>query len=142
MIIIQLAMHFFQKSSLNTDIQKKYTIFPFLVKYSSPSSNTKRKSFSCLSLNSLFTSFIYLFLAALGLCCGALALLCCTSNLSPVVSRGCSLVVVPHALAAVASPVAEYGRSALRLQQLQRVGQQLKPTGLAAPWHMGSQSRD
>ena len=53
----------------------------------------------------------------------ALALLCCMSNLSlVVVSRGYSLVVAPHALAAVAAPVAEYGLSALRLQQLQRVG--------------------
>lgn len=94
MIIIQLAMHFLQKSSLNTDIQKKICNLPFLGQVFKSFFQYKEKASRCLSLNSLFTLFIYLFLAAPALRCSALALLCCMSNLSlVVVSRGCSLVV-------------------------------------------------
>ena len=59
--------------------------------------------------------FIYLFLAALGLCCCARALSSCGEQ-GPLFTVVCGLLTM------VASPIAEHGLQACGLQQLQHVG--------------------
>ena len=94
-----------------------------------------------LTLFCLIYLFICLFLAALGLHC-------CTRAFSSCGEWGLLFVAVCRLLIAVASLAAEHGLQARGLQQLWLVGsrkqaQQLWPTGLVAPWHMGSsQTRD
>ena len=72
----------------------------------------------------LFVLFIYLFMAALGLCC-------CTWAFSSCREQGLLLVALRRLLIAVASLVAEHGLQARGLQQLWH-------TGLVALWHVGS----
>ena len=97
----------------------------------------KRGSTLCLYfLINLFYLFIYLFLAALGLCC-------CAQAFSSCGERGLLFVVVRGLLTAVASLVAEHRLQAHGLQQLWHVGsraqtQQSWRTGLVAPRHVGS----
>ena len=69
-------------------------------------------------------SFIYLFLAALGLCCCARAFSSCSK-------WGLLFVVVHGLLIVVSSLVAEHGLYACRLQKLWHMG-------LVAPWHVRS----
>ena len=59
-------------------------------------------SLGCFFLFLFFNTFIYLFLAALGLCCCALAFSGCSE-------RGLLFVVVRELLMAVASLVVEHG---------------------------------
>ena len=80
--------------------------------------------------------FIYLFLAALDLCC-------CVQGFSSCGERGLVFVAVCRFLIAVASLVAEHGLQARGLQQLWLAGsraqaQQLWRTGLVALRHVGS----
>ena len=80
--------------------------------------------------------FIYLFMAALGLCC-------CTRAFSSCIDRGLLFVAVRRLLIAVASLVAEHRLQARGLQQLWLAGsraqaQQLWRTGLGTPRHVGS----
>ena len=67
--------------------------------------------------------FIYLFLAALGLCC-------CTLAFSSCGERGLLFVAVCGLLIAVAFLVAEHGLQAHKLQQLQHVGSVVAELGL------------
>ena len=83
-----------------------------------------------------FYLFIYLSLAALGLCC-------CTLAFSSCGKLGLLFFAVRGLLIAVASLVAERGLQQLWLAGSRVQAQQLWHTGLVAPWHMGSsQHRD
>ena len=83
-----------------------------------------------------FIYFIYLFLAASGL-------RCCARALNSCCKWGPLFIVVRRLLIAVASPAAEHGLQARRLQQLWHASsraeaQYLWHTGPAAPRHAGS----
>ena len=71
--------------------------------------------------------FIYLFLAALGLCC------CCTRAFSSCSEQGLLFVAVHRLLIAVASPVAEHGLQVRGLQQLWQTGSVVVAHGLQSP---------
>ena len=75
--------------------------------------------------------FNYLFLAVWGLPC-------CTWAFSSCGERGLLLVAMRGLLIAVASPVAENGLQAHRLQLLWHTGSALWSTGPGAPRHVGS----
>ena len=70
----------------------------------------------------LKNKFIYLFLAALGL-------RCCSQAFSSCGEQGPLLVVVRGPLTVAASPVAEHGLQARRLQQLWHAGSALVARG-------------
>ena len=101
----------------------------------SPANGDTLKRYNFLKIN-LLILFIYLFLAALGLCC-------CTWAFSTCSEQGLLFIAVRGLLIAVASLVAEHGLQAHGLQQLWLSGsraqdQQLQCTGLVALRHVGS----